>query len=147
VNVVGNAATKKGARKVVSLDPDDVWASRNPKEIWVIGSIGISEMEGRGIRFVAPSDLFLPKLKNSRDALSKHLQRATVTLSVELGRFRLNVAKLWHLKPGTVIPLPTTVGDPLNIAVGGVAKLLGDPMVSRGNVAVRLIEHIENGVK
>ena len=146
VKVVARASTQKGESHVSHLDPEDVWASRNTKDIWIIGSVGIAEMNGRGFRFIAPSETFMTKAKNSRDAIAKHLQRATVTLSVELGKFRLNVAKLWHLKAGTVIPLHTTVGDPLHIAIGGVAKLRGEPMVSRGNVAVRLIDRIENGV-
>ncbi len=147
VNTTAKATPSKVAGTVASIDPEDVWSSRKPDEIWVIGSLGIAELEGRGIRFMAPSSLFLPKLKNARDLLADHLKQATVTIAVELGKFKMNVAKLWQLRPGTVIPLSTTVGDPLKISVGGVTKLLGKPGVSRGNVSVELTGHIENGVK
>ena len=146
VQTVGKTSTQKTAGEVSSLDPEDVWGGRKPKDTWIIASIGLSDMNGRGIRFIAPSGLFMPAPVKSKDAISRHLKRATVTLSAELGKFNLNVAKLWHLQPGTVIPMGTTVGDPLRISIGGVAKLLGEPLVSRGNVAVRLVGRIENGV-
>jgi flagellar motor switch/type III secretory pathway protein FliN len=146
IKAAAKASPIKVAGEISAIDPEDVWMGRDPKETWIIGSLGIAEMSGRGIRFMAPSGLFMPKAVNSRNLLSSHLKRAKITLSAELGKFRLNVAKLWHMKPGTVIPMSTTIGDPLHISIGGVAKLLGEPLVSRGNVAVRLVGRIENGV-
>ena len=146
VTITAKATPAKGAASVSSIDPEDVWASRSPKETWIIGSLGVTELSGRGIRFIAPSGLFMPQPRNSRDILSKQLKTATITIAVELGKFKMNVAKLWQLQPGMIIPLDTTVGDELNVTVGGVAKLLGKPGVSRGNVSVQLTGHIENGV-
>ena len=65
----------------------------------------------------------------------------------ELGRFTMNVSDLWQLKPGTLIPLKKAVGDPLKIYVGGVPKLLGEPLVSRGSIAVRIEGRLTSRVK
>lgn len=145
VNITAKATPINGKGQVTSIDPEDVWTSRPTGDIWIIGSMGVTELSGRGIRFIAPSGLFMPKLKNSRDILSKHLQNATITIAVELGKFKMSVAKLWQLQPGSIIPLNTTVGDDFKITVGGVTKLLGKPGVSRGNVSVQLTGHIDNG--
>jgi flagellar motor switch/type III secretory pathway protein FliN len=146
VQATAKVAPKKDEGIVTAIDPEDVWLSRNRKETWIIGSLGVAEFGGRGVRFIAPSSLFVPKPLNARDVIAKHLQNAAITLTAELGTFRLSVARLWHMKPGTVIPMGATVGDPLKISIGGVGKLLGEPLVSRGNVAVRVVGRIENGV-
>ena len=131
--------------EVSSMDPVDMWARRQKGALWVISGIGIQEMEGKGVRLFGPAGLFMPRPMNLKELLSNRLEAASIVLAAELGKFRMSVQNLWRLRPGTVIAMGTTVGDPLRLTIGGVPKLLGEPMAQRGNVAVKIQKKIEKG--
>jgi flagellar motor switch protein FliM len=146
-NVAAKATPMPGEAVVSSMDSSDMWTRRKKGELWVMSGIGIQEMSGKGLRLFGPSSLFMPRPMNLKNTISGHLESATIVLAAELGKFRMNVQNLWQLRPGTVIPMGTTVGDPLLLTIGGVPKLLGDPMAQRGNVAVKIKKRIEKGVR
>lgn len=145
-NIVSQATPGKAKATVSSMDPLDMWTGRKIGELWVISGVGIEEMDGKGVRFFGPSVLFMQRPMNLKKTISNHLESASIVLAAELGKFRMSVKNLWGLTPGTVIPMGTTVGDPLRLTIGGVPKLLGDPLSQRGNVAVKIQKRIEKGV-
>ena len=140
------AAPSNPRGNVAAVEPEDVWNHRVRDELWLTTGVGLDEYSGRGIPIAGPAALFLPKVGNVKNSLANQLKAATVVLAAELGKFNTTVQNLWHIRPGTLIPIGTTVGDPLKIVIGGIPKLYGEPLVSRGNISIRLQGRIENGV-
>jgi flagellar motor switch protein FliM len=145
VRTVSEATPYENVGEVAAIEADDIWSHRTRRELWVITGVGLGEYGNRGVRIAAPARLFVPMTGEAKQVLSRHLSSTPIVITAELGKFKTTVKKLWHMKPGELIPIGTTVGDPLNIAIGGIPKLLGEPLVSRGNISVRILNRIENG--
>jgi flagellar motor switch protein FliM len=145
-NIAAGATPSKDAVTITSLDIADMWNHRKKGVLWVTTSIGIQEMQGKGLGFFCPFALFVPRTSNLKKTISEHLESATIVLAAELGKFRITVQDLWNLRTGGIIEMGTTVGDSLRLTIGGVPKLLGEPTAQRGNVAVRIQKRIEKGV-
>lgn len=141
----GKAVPEAADVEICSVSPEDMWAKRKKGELWVVSGVSVREMEGRTLNIFAPSRLFMPQPSDVKKIISTHIEAAGIALAAELGKFRMSVRHLWRLRPGTVIPMGTTVGDPLRLTIGGVPKLLGEPLAQRGNVAVKIKSRIEKG--
>jgi flagellar motor switch protein FliM len=141
----GKAVPEAADVELSSMAPEDMWAKRKKGELWVLSGVKVREVEGRTLNIFAPSRLFMPQPVDVKKVISSHLKSAGIVLAAELGKFRMSVRNLWRMRPGTVIPMGTTVGDPLRLTIGGVPKLLGEPMAQRGNVAVKIQKRIEKG--
>jgi flagellar motor switch protein FliM len=65
---------------------------------------------------------------------------ASVPLDVvaELGRVQLGLRRVLALRPGEVLRLPTATDDPIQVRVGGLIKLFGVPVLSRGQLSVQI---------
>jgi len=134
------------AEPSVSLgDPDQVWSEREPRGLWVEARFGIAGAPVTAFWLKGAAELFAERIADGRSAISERLKGAKITLSAELGTFEMNVYDLWHLKPGALIPLGVAVGDPIRVKLGGVPKLEGEPLMSRGNLAVRLLGRQRSG--
>ncbi|MDD5309452.1 MAG: FliM/FliN family flagellar motor switch protein [Deltaproteobacteria bacterium] len=113
---------------------------------WIeVGFTERGEAGGR-IWLQGSAAVFLPRPEAPGRAIVDNLKDAAVEVRVELGRCRMRVSELWSLTPGTFVPLGATVGDPVRILVGGVPKLVGEPLVSRGNIAVRVLGRVGKGI-
>ena len=136
-----------GATPVVDRqDTDDFWRHREPRGLWIDARIMNDVKPGASIWLRGPADAFSKKIDGAPAGLVETVKRTKVEISAELGRFTMKVFDLWNLTPGTVIPLGTAVDDALDVFIGGVNKLKGEPMVSRGNIAVRLGRRADDGV-
>lgn len=145
VDLVGAFAAIAPGKPLAAVednDPRDVWAARPKTPAWMLIRYALAKIPGAGVWFRGPANLLMPMPKRVRELMQAHLTSTPVKVAVELGRFNISVSQLWRMEPGAIIQLETVVGDPLRVTVGGVSKLLGEPMVSRGNIAVRIQEHI-----
>jgi flagellar motor switch protein FliM len=70
--------------------------------------------------------------------LVEGLREVGLTIVAELGRVSIGVRRVLSLKVGDVIRLPTATDDPISVRIGGVEKLSGVPIVSRGQLAVEI---------
>jgi len=70
--------------------------------------------------------------------LQEALKDCALTVVAELGRVSLGVGRVLSLKVGDVIRLPTATDDPIAVRIGGVEKLTGVPIVSRGQLSVEI---------
>ncbi len=118
--------------------PEEVWQERSTKEMWMMIRFSVAQYPGSGLWLRGPVSTFLPKMDKARQTLAERLSSTTIVLSAELGKFRISVGDLWRLKPGSLVPIEAAVGDPMKIFVGDVPKLQGVPLVSRGNIAIRI---------
>jgi flagellar motor switch protein FliM len=66
------------------------------------------------------------------------LQDVTLEVAAELGRVTITMGRLLALRPGDTLRLPTATDDPLSLRIGGVHKLAGAPIVSRGQLAIEV---------
>ncbi len=128
---------------IEEADPRDLWAARPRTPAWMLIRFALTKLPGAGVWFRGPANLLMPMPKRVRELMRAHLTSTPVRVAVELGRFNVSVSQLWQMQPGALIQLETVVGDPLRVTVGGLPKLLGEPMVSRGNIAVRIQERIK----
>ncbi|MDJ0761610.1 MAG: FliM/FliN family flagellar motor switch protein [Myxococcota bacterium] len=118
--------------------PEEVWQNRSVSSIWISMRFAIPQINGPGVWLRGPASIFMPAQEDARSTLASRLSRATVVVSAELGKLRLSVSDLWQLKSNAVLATDTTVGDSLKVFIGGIPKLEGEPLVSRGNIAVRI---------
>ncbi|MBN2722476.1 MAG: FliM/FliN family flagellar motor switch protein [Deltaproteobacteria bacterium] len=73
--------------------------------------------------------------------MARRLYGATVDVTVELGKVRLNLGTIRGLKKGDIIRLDSSTGDALPVKISGKTKFFGHPLVARGNMAVELTEN------
>ncbi len=93
-----------------------------------------------GVWLRGPAGIFIPEDANSKNVLSLTAKKAKVELKAVLGRTNLRVTDVWKLTPGSLITLESAVGDPIKVMVGDKIKLEGEPMVSRSNLAVKILQ-------
>jgi flagellar motor switch protein FliN/FliY len=63
-----------------------------------------------------------------------------VQVRIELGRSRMNVQDVLKLGSGSVVPLDSLVGDPVNIYVNDRLVARGEVLVVRDRFAIRVTE-------
>ena len=64
----------------------------------------------------------------------------SVTLSVELGRARMNIGELLHLAHGSVVDLNRFAGSPMDILANGTLIAHGEVVVVNDRFGVRLTD-------
>jgi flagellar motor switch/type III secretory pathway protein FliN len=64
--------------------------------------------------------------------------RIPVTVVAELGRVTLRLSQVLALRVGDTLRLPSAANDPVLVRVEGVAKFDALPVISRGQVAVKI---------
>lgn len=65
-------------------------------------------------------------------------QRIPVTVVAELGRVTLKLSQVLGLREGDTLRLPSAANDPVVVRVEGVVKFDAVPVISRGQVAVKI---------
>jgi flagellar motor switch protein FliM len=70
--------------------------------------------------------------------MAREIEQVKVDVRGILGRTRITLSRLLELEPGEVLLLDRDEASPLPIAVQGREKLLGDPSVSGGALAMRI---------
>lgn len=70
--------------------------------------------------------------------MAEALHEVPIEIVAELGRVSLGLRRLLTLQPGQVIRLGSALDDPAVIRVGGVAKFVGAPVISRGQIAIQV---------
>ena len=61
-----------------------------------------------------------------------------VELVAELGRLELGLRRILDLKPGQVLQLDAAAEETCSVRIGSVQKLVGRPVISRGQLAVEI---------
>jgi flagellar motor switch protein FliM len=79
-----------------------------------------------------------PELVQGDPKLADALRDVALTITAELGRASIGVGRILKLKVGDVIRLPTATDDSIGVRIGGVEKLTGVPIVSRGQLSVEI---------
>jgi len=64
--------------------------------------------------------------------------RIPVSVVAELGRVTLKLSQVLGLRVGDTLRLPSPANDPVLVRVEGVAKFDAVPVISRGQVAVKI---------
>ncbi|MFT9487529.1 flagellar motor switch protein FliM [Tepidibacillus infernus] len=80
------------------------------------------------------------------DNLKKRIQYASLPIKIELGTSMIRVSDLIQLKVGDVIQLDKQVSEPLKAFVGETPKYYVQPGLTKGKLAVQIINLVEEGV-
>ena len=70
--------------------------------------------------------------------MSLAMSEVPVDVVAELGRVSIGLRRVLSLRPGEVLRLSTATDDPIQVRIGGLAKLYGVPVLSRGQVSVQV---------
>jgi len=139
-----SAATPELGRGYITRDePEDFWLEREPRGIWMDARLSSENHNGFSLWLRGPADIFLPEPTKTKQRVKSSLSRTSVEMVAELGRFNMSVLDLWSLKPGQTISLSELVGDALTVTIGGVRKMSGMPVLSRGNIALKMLGNQE----
>ncbi len=98
--------------------------------IWLFASGEVLEAALRG-RAAATSATGDPRMVQA-------MAEVPVDVVAELGRVSIGLRRVLSLRPGEVLRLTTATDDPIQVRVGGLAKLYGVPVLSRGQVSVQV---------
>lgn len=79
------------------------------------------------------------------EELERKLQRTKLAIKAVLGRSTIDLGDFLNLKEGDVIRLNETYDAPVTILVDDKQKFLGQPGVSKGRMAVQVIDVREEG--
>lgn len=74
--------------------------------------------------------------------LDRVLEKAAVTLGVDLAQKRLRIQDLLALKEGDILPLDRTVDAPVSVKISGLAKYRGQFGTRKGKKAVQILSPI-----
>lgn len=77
--------------------------------------------------------------------LEKGIQRADVSLAVELGTSEINIQDFLTLDIGDVIQLNQSIEKPLMIKVGDIPKFIGQPGKANKRIAIQVLDTWKGG--
>jgi flagellar motor switch protein FliM len=75
-----------------------------------------------------------------RRMLTQHLQRTAVTCRARLGRTRIRLRDLLHLKVGDTIPLDTPVNGKIDLLIENRVKFRGKPAIRNRRLVVAITD-------
>ena len=102
-----------------------------------------SQPENHGVS-VAKVDFASPKSVNESQSYDKNLfKNIKVDVSIELGRSKVSLKKLYELKSGSIIELSRLVGEPLDLVIKDQVIARGEVVAVNSNYGIR-ITHIES---
>jgi flagellar motor switch protein FliM len=77
--------------------------------------------------------------------MAREIEQVKVDVRGVLGRTRITLSRLLDLEPGEILMLDRDEASPLPVSVQGREKLLGDPSVSGGALALRIQNTVSAG--
>ena len=81
---------------------------------------------------------------SDNQAYDKNLfKNIKVDVSIELGRTRISLKKLYELKSGSIIEMSRLVGEPLDLVINDQVIARGEVVAVNSNYGIR-ITHIES---
>jgi flagellar motor switch protein FliM len=78
-----------------------------------------------------------------REAMIKHLKKAEVEVSVQLGEMAVDFEELLYLQVGDVLVLDSVAGRPLPVLIGKRKKYLAQPGLAGSHLAVQVMSVVE----
>lgn len=85
-----------------------------------------------------------PKSMAANQSYDKNLfKNIKVDVSIELGRSKLSLKKLYELKSGSIVELSRLVGEPLDLVINDQVIARGEVVAVNSNYGIR-ITHIES---
>jgi flagellar motor switch/type III secretory pathway protein FliN len=125
---------------------DDWRRQLSESDVVVVITLGIGGVTSGRVRLMArPETLLSPPVPTKvvpapRGAIQAVLGQVPAEIRVDLGRARLSMAELGTLRPGSIVVLDRAADDPLPVFCAGQALAYGRPLVSRGVLAVEIVD-------
>jgi flagellar motor switch/type III secretory pathway protein FliN len=123
--------------EVIDLPDDALGIDCRVEEVqhpWVVRLyMGATALERAGSEEARPK-----KTSPAQPTLADAAGRIPVTVVAELGRVTLKLSQVLGLRTGDTLRLPAAANDPVLVRVEGVPKFDAVPVISRGQVAVKI---------
>ena len=130
-----------------------------PSEVVINSSfeIEVDQVQGR-LNFVIPYATIEPikqKLQSGiqgeqeeidttwAERFAEQLSKSEVEFAVELGRTNVSVKEMIELQKGDVLTLDSYAQDPVNLVVDNRPKYNGNPVVSKSNLAISILDRVK----
>jgi flagellar motor switch/type III secretory pathway protein FliN len=68
-----------------------------------------------------------------------------VEVVAELGRIKMRLGQVLNLRSGDTLRLDSAASDPIALRVGGVTKFRAQPVISRGQVSIKVQSRVDDG--
>ena len=127
----------------VDSEKNEVSAEQEMADEWA------AALEESGDADNEPAAVEFDKLKDSADPISveKHARLDSildipVTISMEVGRSKINIRNLLQLNQGSVVELDRLAGEPLDVMVNGTLIAHGEVVVVNDKFGIRLTDVI-----
>jgi len=127
----------------VSTNKDEVSAEQEMADEWA------AALEESGDVSNEPAAVEFDKLKDSGEPISteEHARLDSildipVTISMEVGRSKINIRNLLQLNQGSVVELERLAGEPLDVMVNGTLIAHGEVVVVNDKFGIRLTDVI-----
>ena len=108
---------------------------------WAAAQTGENDNEVNNIRLDELEDTSAPLNKDEQDRLDSILD-IPVTISMEVGRSKINIRNLLQLNQGSVVELDRIAGEPLDVLVNGTLIAHGEVVVVNDKFGIRLTDVI-----
>ncbi len=123
--------------ELIDLPQDAIGIDCRVEEVqypWVVRLyMGAAALERAGTEEARPK-----KTSSVQPTLADAAGRIPVTVVAELGRVTLKLSQVLGLRTGDTLRLPVAANDPVLVRVEGVPKFDAVPVISRGQVAVKI---------
>lgn len=118
----------------------DEWAAALEES----GDAAKGEAEGNGAKNVELDELEDTSQKLSSEEMSRldSILDIPVTISMEVGRSKINIRNLLQLNQGSVVELERVAGEPLDVLVNGTLIAHGEVVVVNDKFGIRLTDVI-----
>jgi len=104
----------------------------------IAGGARISIALGAEALESAARDNDAPAAQSGDPRMAEAVCDVPVEVIAQLGSVKLGLRRVLSLQVGQVLRLDTAVDDPVSIRIAGVAKFVGVPVISRGQLAVEV---------
>jgi len=118
------------------IDPNEALADE-----WAAALDEQEEVEGQGVAKTANFDQLKDESNDSSVNLDAILD-VPVTISMEIGRTRINIRNLLQLNQGSVVELDRLAGEPMDVLVNGTLIAQGEVVVVNEKFGLRLTDII-----
>jgi len=74
-----------------------------------------------------------------------HLLDVPMKVTIELGNTRMRIREVLQLAPGSIVELPKSAGENIDVYINGQLLACGEVLELEGNTGIRITEVLQQG--
>ena len=133
--------SSSGSSVMAEDDVEDEWAAAMAEQLDVEES-GMETISDSSVKMADIPDLQSSSSEDSAKVDLDMILDIPVTISMEIGRTKINIRNLLQLNQGSVVELDRFAGEPLDVFVNGTLIAHGEVVVVNEKFGIRLTDVI-----